>query len=68
MGAAGTTTTAPSDLDKQMAEYWFKHGKGDDPNKVELDTGLEGYWSNKQEALSQATAAVAEEVTASEEA
>jgi hypothetical protein len=31
------------DLDKEMASYWHKAGKGPDPEKMELDQQLEAY-------------------------
>ena len=31
-----------------QAQYWFKHGKGEDPAKVTLDSDMDSYWAQKK--------------------
>jgi len=51
------------DLDSEMAAYWFKAGKGENPVKASLDNDLASYFKKNAEAAPApaATAAAAEE-------
>lgn len=39
-----------NDLDKDMDTYWFKAGKGKDPNLIALDNDMDNYFKNKAAA------------------
>ena len=59
-GGKGGDENAPDDpaaLDKAMDTYWFKAGKGPNPEEAALDRQMEAYMKSKPEAAAEAAAA-----------
>jgi hypothetical protein len=56
--------TTAEDLDKEMDTYWFKAGKGPDPDAAALDREMEEYWAKKQAAAEAAAGEEAKSATA----
>lgn len=50
-GRGGTRTKSKpmsqDDLDKEMDTYWFKAGKGPNPDEAALDRDMDDYWAKK---------------------
>lgn len=50
------------DLDSDMAAYWFKAGKGEDPAKVSLDQDLDSYFQQQKKDVETTEVAVSDAV------